>query len=311
MKKIAYILLGLVFISTASCQEVSEVKVQVVEEDGVTPVRAAEVEVIYLGYSGESTQRKKGLTDSEGIYQTTGAAQLRISIIIKKEGYYMVDIDRLNRKENHDVKYILRKIKNPIPLYMRKMLLGIPRNREWLAFDFEVGDWVAPHGNGKKADVLFRCDTTKTAEMMGRGTLEIKFGENEGLKLVSSEYLTSSDMKMPHMAPDSGYEAHFSRSEDSYHNKNVQAGVGYFFRTRLEESDGNVIAANYGKLASDIRFDPRESGWHVSHKNKPKKYATVSFTYYFNPTPNDRNLEFDPKQNLFKDLDVTEMVREP
>jgi hypothetical protein len=26
----------------------------------------------------------------------------------------------------------------------------------------------------------------------------------------------------------------------------------------------------------------------------------VSFTYYFNPTPNDRNIEFDPEQNLFE-----------
>lgn len=25
----------------------------------------------------------------------------------------------------------------------------------------------------------------------------------------------------------------------------------------------------------------------------------VNFTYYFNPVPNDRNLEFDPKKNLF------------
>jgi hypothetical protein len=25
----------------------------------------------------------------------------------------------------------------------------------------------------------------------------------------------------------------------------------------------------------------------------------MSFSYYFNPVPNDRNLEFDPKKNLF------------
>jgi hypothetical protein len=27
----------------------------------------------------------------------------------------------------------------------------------------------------------------------------------------------------------------------------------------------------------------------------------VSFIYYFNPTPNDRNLEFDGKNNLLKE----------
>jgi len=35
------------------------------------------------------------------------------------------------------------------------------------------------------------------------------------------------------------------------------------------------------------------------------------FGYDLNPTPNDRNVEFDPKRNLFKDLRPSEQVREP
>jgi len=30
-----------------------------------------------------------------------------------------------------------------------------------------------------------------------------------------------------------------------------------------------------------------------------------------NPTPNDRNVEFDPKKNLFTNLSSLEQVREP
>jgi hypothetical protein len=37
----------------------------------------------------------------------------------------------------------------------------------------------------------------------------------------------------------------------------------------------------------------------------------VSFTYYLNPTPNDRNLEFDGKNNLFKDPESLEEVYNP
>jgi len=35
------------------------------------------------------------------------------------------------------------------------------------------------------------------------------------------------------------------------------------------------------------------------------------FKYFLNPTPNDRNVEFDPKQNLFKNLSSLEEVSDP
>ncbi len=37
----------------------------------------------------------------------------------------------------------------------------------------------------------------------------------------------------------------------------------------------------------------------------------MRFSYYLNPTPNDRNLEFDPEQNLFKKLTILEEVWDP
>ena len=39
--------------------------------------------------------------------------------------------------------------------------------------------------------------------------------------------------------------------------------------------------------------------------------ADIVFTYYLNPTPNDRNLEFDPKRNLMPGLKSTEQVTAP
>jgi hypothetical protein len=48
-------------------------------------------------------------------------------------------------------------------------------------------------------------------------------------------------------------------------------------RSKLDE-DGNIISANYGNNYGDF----------------------MSFIYNFNPTPNDRNVEFDPSRNLLK-----------
>jgi hypothetical protein len=38
---------------------------------------------------------------------------------------------------------------------------------------------------------------------------------------------------------------------------------------------------------------------------------TVDFYYYLNPTPNDRNMEFDMKRNLFKKQSFFEKVKRP
>lgn len=37
----------------------------------------------------------------------------------------------------------------------------------------------------------------------------------------------------------------------------------------------------------------------------------LEVSYYLNPTINDRNVEFDPKQNLIKNLKPLEQVKEP
>lgn len=58
-----------------------------------------------------------------------------------------------------------------------------------------------------------------------------------------------------------------------------------YLRTRVKLDDkGNVVSANSAKIMGDFRI---------------MATGLLSFTYYFNPTPNDRNLEFAPKKNLF------------
>jgi hypothetical protein len=64
---------------------------------------------------------------------------------------------------------------------------------------------------------------------------------------------------------------------------------------KLDEK-GEIVSANYAKLTSDLQFDPR---------------GRIEFTYVFNPTPNDRNLEFDPHANRFKNLKDDERVMFP
>ena len=76
----------------------------------------------------------------------------------------------------------------------------------------------------------------------------------------------------------------------------------YFFRVRIKKDDrGNIFSALYGKISGD--FNQEDGGYVVR--------GWLSFTYYLNPTLNDRNMEFNSKQNLFKNLPSLEQVSTP
>ena len=53
--------------------------------------------------------------------------------------------------------------------------------------------------------------------------------------------------------------------------------MNYYIRVRtVLDDDGNIVRAHYGKIYGDF----------------------MKWTHYLNPTPNDRNVEFDVKKNL-------------
>ena len=278
-------------------------------EDG-TPIKDADVGVYFLGYDLDKDKEVAGFTNDLGVFSATNKAVLRMETSIAKDGYYKTHSGRLSRTQDHDVTFVLREKRKPIPLYAKREVLFFPANKEWLGYDFEIGDWTAPHGEGKTIDLWLKCDTEKVNSGRYRdakGSLEIKFREDEGLLLVQDDYLPLSIMKMPHLAPQAGYQNTFRRFEESYRNKEFRRNTGYFFRTRVRKEGERIVSAHYGKLLKDIRFDPRD----MSRKGKPKEFGTTVFTYYFNPTPNDRNLEFDPKGNLLTDLEYEERANEP
>ena len=70
----------------------------------------------------------------------------------------------------------------------------------------------------------------------------------------------------------------------------------YFLSKWIDELD----SAHCGKIRGRIEVDPR---WTT--------ICTILFTYYYNLTPNDRNLEWDQKRNLFSGLTDMETPHEP
>jgi len=75
----------------------------------------------------------------------------------------------------------------------------------------------------------------------------------------------------------------------------------YFFRVRTKkDEDGNIVSAKYGKIQGGI-------GWDIFHSST----AQLIFAYYLNSSLNSLNTEFNPKQNLIKNLPPLERISAP
>jgi hypothetical protein len=98
-----------------------------------------------------------------------------------------------------------------------------------------------------------------------------------------------TEMRMPYQAPASGYQSEYTwEKTPGITLASAPADFGFFIKTRVKlDEKGNEISAHYAKFITDLEIDIR---------------GRIKFTSYFNPTPNDTNLEFDLKKNLFKDL---------
>lgn len=280
-------------IATASCQESRSVKVTVTEEDG-TAIEGAKVDIRYLGQGTKKEETKTGVTGAKGIFASQGTADLRILISLKKEGYYSTQSGRLNRKKNHDVTFVLRRVKSPIPLYAKRLQVVAPVKDQNLGYDLKIGDWVAPHGAGKQTDVIFNVHHSKKDFWTLDYRLTVTFpNEHDGIQEFKRDQFSA--LKSPHHAPEKGYLAEWiqtatrsGKNAKTVSNRDPNRGHWLRVRTKIDK-EGNIISANYLKIYGDF----------------------PDIRYYFNPTSNDRNLEFDLERNLFGSLKSTERVNGP
>lgn len=312
------------------CLSAQTVTINVIDDRGAA-VEEATVEVTYEAIGSESTV-KVGQTDATGRVSVSGNTNVGIWLRVRKDGYYNhgympaeSDFTSASKLNNSFAKTIeLPRIINPVPLYANLQGGGtLPAINEWCGYDLTAADWVAPYGKGDTIDILMRFqrkfvgfdkrirhqaieeerafskkafavrNETWTEEkfryISGDWdlTLEIAFeGKKEGMIRVDDESKANSLLTMPHNAFAEGYRKSFRYNISTYGASawKFQKNVGFFLRTRVvEDDDGNIESANFAKIHGDF---------HITVDGK------VSFMYYFNPVPNDRNLEFDYSKNL-------------
>lgn len=285
-------------------------------DEGGNPVENARVSVGFIPMNGGNDVSKHGQTDISGMYSSQKKSIESIVFNIEKDGYYYsrggyrFDKSSFGKWQpwNPEIQVILRKIIKPVPMYARDTNMSkmeIPVDGKSLGFDLIEYDWVAPYGHGKHPDFIFEVHRNYMKEDDYKCSLGLSFANKfDGIQIVDNAYKHSL-FKLPRFAPESNYiqalTKHVSYDPQKGSQSDFNKGAYYIFRVRSEVKNGKLVRAMYGKIHGDIEFYPTP---------KPNKFANFQFKYYLNPGYTN-NLEFDPKQNLFKNMQSYEGLTRP
>ncbi|MFA7256540.1 MAG: hypothetical protein WC047_03075 [Kiritimatiellales bacterium] len=248
-------------------------------------------------------------TDTNGICVVNGKTKGNMWYRITKPGFYQTDGSFYFRSKNPpyvvDGRWnpwnptntvILKAIKDPVPMYVKGVEALIPVLNKPVGFDLEKGDWVSPYGGGARSDFLITFSKEQRVKNDYDLNITLDFSnQRDGIQEVDIENPKVSDLRMPYDAPLSGYQTNWlsragQRPDTGYFGTLVSDETkNYFYRVRtVLDENGNIKETYYGKIHGAIHL-------RSAFRDDPK----IIFTYYLNPTPNDRNVEFDPEKNLF------------
>ena len=197
----------------------------------------------------------------------------------------------------------------PIPLFVKACKLDVKReiadvNGGRFALDLMSGDWLPPFGEGKVADIEFARlphedlgSGMNDSDVRGtsfRDSMAVRF-PGEGNGLVESNPAPNLRLRI-RTAPEDGYRPDYlcwtGRNRKLEYVGSYDENRCFCFRIRTRRDDrGRIVEAYYGKIYGDILM---YTGYNFI-------VCGVKFLYYLNPTPLDRNLEWDRKTNLGPD----------
>lgn len=286
--------------------------IKVTDEHG-EPIKNAEVGLGFeQGYKNGSPFMKTmtGYTDNNGLFKAKKRTSNLVTYGAIKVGYYRTnDIHKFSSKAGNrwepwgqEVKVVLRKIEKPVPMYAREVKLSLPTLNENVGYDLVKSDWMPPYGQGIHSDIAFNAKIRWKNEHDFDGILRILFSGSDGLIKIEENMISGSQFKLPRYAPEAEYKHQLTKhiyarpDKDIEHNYNKN--ISYIVRIRSTNHDETKPTVLYGKIRGDFSFDIKNNS------------AIIVFTYYLNPD-HTRNLEFDPKRNLFTNLPVSEQVNFP
>ena len=292
-----------------------------VVDDVGTPVEGAKVgvtgEMMRWTQPTDQFPSEWGVSDAQGRVLLQGKSDVRrVAYAVERSGHYWMqgadyffDKRTLFRWQpwNPTIPVVLKRIRNPVPMYAKRSYVSLPERDQWFGFDLEVADWVAPNGRGSIADIELLGTGEVIDERNYTGRLRMRFpGKGNGLIMhrVPDQPQVSAP-RLPYTAPEVGYESEYVWERMRRVDDTSPTGVIYrdgqdetenfFLRVRSKwDEEQQLTSAWYGKLHGPTK------AFVITRflEGGPWKMA-LQFTHYVNPD-GTRNVEFDPKQNLLK-----------
>lgn len=306
----------------------AEFKLRIIDE-GDRPIPNAKLNIILHRQNDprySSSQLIEDKTGADGTFTFSAKADMSLSRIdVSKDGFYPCLITDTqdgiySREPKQSYTFGMPRRHRPTSLHARKVRVysnpgQLPENT-WLGYDFEKGAFMTPYGKGEVADIRFFLSSSQdsprvTPEEMARDradpdlqklterdfarlhndwnyTLRVAFPEPGSGIIAEPRNWPYCQLRMPPFAPEGGYASTFEMklsSRGPFLHRAFKDYPGYFLRTRVKLApDGTIASAHYTKIVGSLDY--------VHHQ--------LSFTYYYNPTPNDRGLELAPGKNVFK-----------
>jgi hypothetical protein len=292
---LSLILVGTAFPVIVLAREYSaRVTLHVVDDEG-RPVSGAQTAASFVReYASKESERVntvRGFTDAKGLVTFEGkTVEAGISYGAEKEGHYKIwgaNYQFTSRGAfrlspwNPTIEVVLKRIKNPVPMYARRVSGGMSLHNEPYGYDLMAGDWVSPHGKGKIADIIFLSKLKENGDRDFDWTIRLSFSNpGDGIQRFKPDP-DFMRLRSPYEAPEEGYlsvwNLHRTRRGPKVREEtNFEETAGYFLRVRSElDKNGKVVKALYGKIYGDF----------------------FNMVHYLNPD-GTRNMEYDPKRNL-------------
>ena len=292
---------------------VVNVHVHVADEFGA-PISNALVQVGTLESNGDRfarSPRYKTLerrSDAHGDARFTYASVSgRIRCMATAEGCYPEEDDKQRfassysdftkvvlSEHSKDFSFTLRRKKNPIPMYASSTPLDfkLPFQKGFWGFDLKAHDWIAPYGKGKVADFSIEYAEEGMADGLFSCTGAVVFAGLDGAYVMKknkskafwSVHEADTNAVYAQRFPFYYFPAEDGSKRECRHDT-INEDEYLVMRTRVEtDASGNVKSANYSKI-----YGPFLVGRGLRFRES-----------CFNPTPNDPNIEFDVRRNLFK-----------
>lgn len=272
----------------------------VAKTDEGVPVPNAQVEVLMGMTFRERAYCLNGTTDTNGVFVISGKTTgNEIEIEVQKDGYYKAfkKLSYVRMGHEHEVKdgkwlpwgdtlnIPLREIKSPVSLICHNAGFDIPNNGEWIGFDMEKQDWVAPAGKGKIEDfsVNLKWDGKQTmySDLL---ELRVRFSrDGDGYYYADKTYGSAFSgvyQADTNQCLQTELVCKVEKVDGGWKETGVSKGKLMVVRSRTTlDRHGTVVDANYSAIRAISIF----GGWHGT--------AEMSVIYQFNPKKNDIWLE--------------------